>query len=108
MDGFILLHLEEIVDGKRIIFFENIKVNSEGQNLFDTSIGNLSEKFTGSGLPAFSEKHVGELAVLRTDGEDDCNIKGAIASIDFASQHVGELAVSRDLHDGRLSSDLVV
>ena len=52
MAGFIWLMPKIIFDGTEIIISQNIDLNSEGQRLLDTFTGNLSEKFTSSGLPA--------------------------------------------------------
>ena len=56
MVSFHELIVEIIFYGTEIISFQNIEVNSEGQRLSDTSTGNLSRKFTSSGLPAFENQ----------------------------------------------------
>ena len=79
--------IQEIIShNSEIMVTQNIEVNSEGQNSRDTSTGNLSEKFTSSGLDA----------ILFSNSCTFRKVK--ISHSEFFAPHARELAFLRDFY----------
>ena len=94
-------YLEIIPDGIRIIVFDYDEVNSEGQNSRDTSTGNLSEKFTGSGLDAILFSNSCTFRKLRNDAHRVCEL-----AIVRARLHVLEDVFIREIYELRRISEV--